>query len=260
MASKCISEYNLILASKCISKLVLSLSPSASHSYTIVASKCILKLARSRPPCASLSSTWFWPPTASLGYWISASKCITKRTRSRPRSTSPSSTRSQSPSASPNSLDRGLHVRLSFHTITASKFISKSSQFASPGARAITLQYRQQPDWPYIYIERLRLIIHAILWCSESCDCNKDESDTRSALWLWPSKNHCSENMALSLPQTCAEVLAAPKFDYPNSQNSYHPKCTSITAGAFRSMWEFSCTVWKHFAKHQGGLGASGST
>jgi hypothetical protein len=120
-ASNCISEFNLILTSKCISKLARSRPPSASLSYTIWASKCISKLARSRPPCASLSST-----------------------RSRPSS------------AFPNSLDRSLQVHLPVHMITASKFISKSSQSASPGAPAITLQYCLQRDWPHVYIKRLR--------------------------------------------------------------------------------------------------------
>jgi len=27
--------------------------------------------------------------------------------------------------------------------------------------------------------------MHAILWCSESCDSNKDEYDRRNALCLW---------------------------------------------------------------------------
>jgi hypothetical protein len=31
-------------------------------------------------------------------------------------------------------------------------------------------------------------------------------------------RNHCCENTALSLPQTCAMVSAAPKFDYSISQ------------------------------------------
>jgi len=152
MASKCISVFNLILTSKCIFKLARSQPPSASLGYTISASKCISKLARSRPPCASLSSTWSQPPSASLSYWISASNPA----RSRPPSASQSSTRSRPPSASRNSLDCGLQVHLPVHTITASKFISKSSQSASPGAPAITLQYRLQPDWPYVYIKRLR--------------------------------------------------------------------------------------------------------
>jgi hypothetical protein len=59
-----------------------------------------------------------------------------------------------------------------------------------------------------------------------------DEYDRPNGLWLWNHKNHRSENTAPSLlqscaevsaalevlPQTCAEVLAAPKFDYPTSQ------------------------------------------
>jgi len=44
-------------------------------------------------------------------------------------------------------------------------------------------------------------------------------SDIRNALWLWNPKNHYWENTALSLPQTCAEVSARPKFDYPTSAN-----------------------------------------
>jgi hypothetical protein len=116
-ASKCISGFNLISAFKCISKLALSRPPSASLSYSITASQCFSKLARSRPSSGSLSST-----------------------RSRP------------PSASPNSLHRGLQVHFPVHTIMASKCISKFSQSASPRAPAITLQYRLQPDWPYVNI------------------------------------------------------------------------------------------------------------
>jgi len=86
--------------------------------------------------------------------------------------------------------------------------------------------------------------MHAILWASESCDCNKDEYDWRNALCLWNPKNHCFRNAAPSLPQSCAAVSATPKFDYPNSQISERPECTSITAGAFRSIWECSCWVW----------------
>jgi len=58
---------------------------------------------------------------------------------------------------------------------------------------------------------------------------------------------------------TCADVSAALKFDYPISQISEHPECTSITAGAFRRTWECSCRVWEHSAKLQESLEASGS-
>jgi len=39
-----------------------------------------------------------------------------------------------------------------FSVTTASKCISKFSQLESPGAIPITLEYRRQPDWPYVYI------------------------------------------------------------------------------------------------------------
>jgi len=43
------------------------------------------------------------------------------------------------------------------------------------------------------------------------------------------------------LAQSCADVLAAPKFNYPISQLSEHPECTSITAsvcnGSGPSLW-----------------------
>jgi len=55
-ASKYISEFNLILASKCISKLAWSWPPSASLSYPIFAAKCIAKLAQSGSRSVSLSS------------------------------------------------------------------------------------------------------------------------------------------------------------------------------------------------------------
>jgi hypothetical protein len=101
-----------------------------------------------------------------------------------------------------------------------------------------------------------------------------DQYEWWNAFWLWNCKNLWCENTAPSFPQslcrglicywelprTCAEVLAAPKFHSLNSQISSHTECTSITAGVFRSTRECSCRVWKHLAKLQGGLGASGRT
>jgi len=63
-----------------------------------------------------------------------------------------------------------------------------------------------------------------------------------------------------SLPQTCTQNWAAPKFEYPNSEISEYPICTTITPGAFRSTWECSSRVKEHCVMLQGGLGASGST
>jgi len=67
---------------------------------------------------------------------------------------------------------------------------------------------------------------------------------------------HCS----WSLLQTCAEVSAAPKFDYLIGQILGNPECSFITPGACRSSWKCSCRVWEYFAELQEGLGASGST
>ena len=71
-----------------------------------------------------------------------------------------------------------------------------------------------------------------------------------------PAELHSGLSSSCSLPQTCPEVSAAPRFHYCISQISWHPECTSITAGVFRSTWDCSCRVWEHFAYLQGGLGA----
>jgi len=123
IASKCISEFNLISASKCISKLARLRPPSASlssldHDFQVhlqtpllTASKCISQLhdldvqmhlpTRLIPAskCISESNsilaskcisklTWSRPPSASLSYTILASKCISQLARTRPPSTS----------------------------------------------------------------------------------------------------------------------------------------------------------------------------
>jgi len=62
--------------------------------------------------------------------------------------------------------------------------------------------------------------MHAIVYGSESGDCNKDEYDITNTLCLWHPRNHCFENMAPSLTQLCAAITAASTFDYPNSQIS----------------------------------------
>jgi hypothetical protein len=50
--------------------------------------------------------------------------------------------------------------------------------------------------------------MHAILWCCDSGDCNKDEYDRWNALWLRNTKNHYYESMAPSLLQSCTVVSA----------------------------------------------------
>jgi len=63
-----------------------------------------------------------------------------------------------------------------------------------------------------------------------------------------PAKRHSGISCPRSLPQTCGEVSAAPKFDYSICHISQHPECTSITAGAVRNTWECSWRVCEHFA------------
>jgi len=101
-ASMCISEFNLSWASKFISKLAQSRPPSAYLGYTIPTYKCTSNLTWSRPPSAYLCSTGFRSPSASLRDLTSASKCNSKPGRSPPPSASPSSTWSRPPSASLN--------------------------------------------------------------------------------------------------------------------------------------------------------------
>jgi len=58
-----------------------------------------------------------------------------------------------------------------------------------------------------IYI--VTAMIHAILWCIESCVCYNDKYDRQNLLWLWNSTNRCCENRAPSLSQSCTKISAA---------------------------------------------------
>ena len=106
-ASKFISKFNLILASKCSPKLAWSWRPGTSLSYSIFASKCISK------------SAWSRPQSAYQSYTISAAEYISQLARWPPPSASLSSTRSGPPGASLSSLNQSLQVllRLRFSTI-----------------------------------------------------------------------------------------------------------------------------------------------
>jgi len=136
------------IASKWISILACLPPPSASLSYSILASNCTTKLTRSRPPSLPDHCIQVHPPT----FPIKASKRISEFAQSWPPSASLSSTQSRPPSAFPNSLDYGLQVHHEVHTITASKCITPFTLLSSPGAPLITLEYRLQPDWLYVYI------------------------------------------------------------------------------------------------------------
>jgi len=129
----------------------------------IPASKCSPKLARSRPPGASLSSTCYQPPSAPLSYSIAVSKCFSNRAQSRHVSASlsysimaskciskPGRSRPTSPSLSSTRSAHTIHDQT--RSIAASKCISKFSESSTPGAPAITLQHHLLPDWPYVNI------------------------------------------------------------------------------------------------------------
>jgi len=139
-ASMCISK----LASKCISKLPQSETPSVSPNSlhygvqvrTITASKCVSYsldhgLQVYLQTCSITSSKFAWspPPTASPTCSVTASKCIFKLARLWP----------------PNSQDHGLQVHLQTGSITGSKCISKRARLSFSGAPRIALKHYLQP-------------------------------------------------------------------------------------------------------------------
>jgi len=246
--SKCISVFNSTSASKCISQLLDLGLQMHLQTRSITASKCISRLLHHGlhiPLATHLITAWKCiSELLDLGFQmylqthsvmaakcisefnsIYVSKCISNLTPSWPQSTTP------------RSHDYGLQVNLQVLSLSVSRCSCDYALVPSAARLAV-----------YIYIERIRYIIHGILWWRKCCDGNKDESDTSNALWLLNFKNYYCENKALSLPQTCAEVSAAPKFDYPIRPISSHPECTSITVGALSSTWECSCRVCERFA------------
>jgi len=148
------------------------------------------------------------------------------------------------------------------------------------------LEHCRRPDWLYVYIVKLtqfmpyddvaNLVTVTKMNMINKIPCWYETLKTTPAriqhqvspraeqrsqlLWKSPPELCCGLTCSWSLLQTCTEVKVTPKLDNPISQISEHPECTSITAGAFWIIWEYSCRVWEHIAKLQEGLGASGST
>jgi hypothetical protein len=229
MASKCITVLTLISASMWISELLdLSLQMHL-HTRLSTASKCISELHHLRlqmhlqthslsvatyiyelhnlglqghHQTLSITATKFISELHHLGLpidlqtgsitpfkcnselkLISGCKCISKLTQLRRHSTSPSTP------------VHGVLVHLQLLTISVSTGSCDYAPVPSPARLAVC-----------IYSERLREIIHAILWYSKSCDYNNGKSDKRNCFWLPNSKNHCSQNTALSLPHSCVEL------------------------------------------------------
>jgi len=85
-------------------------------------------------------------------------------------------------------------------------------------------------------------------------------------LWEYGMKCRVSSGAAqrsqhcCSPPLTCTDLSASPTSHFLVNEISQHPQCTSISPGAVRSTWEYSCLLWEHFAQLQVGLEASGIT
>jgi len=89
------------------------------QSRSMMACKCISYLAQSRAPGASSELFDLSVEVHLRSHSITASKCISE-----------------------------------FNLIPASKSISMITQSVSPGAALVMLQFRLQPDWLNVYIER----------------------------------------------------------------------------------------------------------
>jgi len=224
-------QVRMVMASKCISKLSLSQPPnmhdhglqvypqpplitsskftlpwpaiaspnSHDHSFqvrTVMASKFISKLTQSCPPslhnhclemhletCSIMPSkylaalTWSWPAGASLN----------------------SHYHSLHPCAFSNSLIHSLQQHLWVDSYCICRCYSDCVHILS--AAGLTT---------CISIEQFRMIINAILWCSESsCDCNKDEYEQWNDLWLLVYKTNYCEHTARSFPHSYIEASSA---------------------------------------------------
>jgi len=171
-----------ITISKFISQLGVSRPPSASLSSldldlqvhfqtrSITASKCISKLARSRYPSTSLmidggftgiQGYWRWTERHGAYIWetLGQIELISVSSHLDPR----------------KCMD--YHGRVISYHLTF--FLDSSSQnlrsCSTPICGQIDRMSRYRDTW----------IMYAILWCSESCDCNKDDYERRNALSLW---------------------------------------------------------------------------
>jgi len=136
--------------------------------HSIMASKFIFKLDRSWPPSTSPNMLDHSHQVHLHTHLVTSYTYICKWTRSPPASVSMSLlNRGRHLSASPNLLDHSIQVHLAVHSIGVSQCSSKCIQVLS----AVWLSV-------CIYIDRLGWIIHAPLWCTKSCNWNKDEDDT----------------------------------------------------------------------------------
>ena len=64
-------------------------------------------------------------------------------------------------------------------------------------------EHLEESVWLFIVAELFSYDFKTIIHFADHC-----KSNTRNALWLWNPQNHCCENTALCLPQSCTDVLS----------------------------------------------------
>jgi len=185
------------MATRWIPKLAWSHVPSLYdhcflmhlHTHSTMNTKSIYELIRSWPARSSPNSLDHAFRGNLHPHLITTCLCMSEILRSRPWSASLSSLdRSLHPSASLNSLNHSFQVYRSAHTLGVPR--CSSGFFWVPTAARLTVCK---------FIERLKLLLYAILWCSKSWDWKNDECDTQNAMWLCDPQNHCCDNAAPSL-------------------------------------------------------------
>jgi len=97
-----------------------------------------------------------------------------------------------------------------------------------------------QIDRMYTYTEIY--IIHALLWCSESCDCNNNKMPCD---WVRTTAMRIRHQVSCSAAQRSRLLLKSPtdlRRGHRSSKHSLFYKSNLVAS------WECSCNVWEHIA------------
>jgi hypothetical protein len=212
------------------------------YTRSVMISECISKFTRSSSPSVVPNTLHYRLEVHLQTCSITASKF----TRPSPPSASLSSFNLALQVHLLVQVDVGLQAHLQTHSIMASQYILKFTRSRPPSAFVCSLDWClqvlfqlcsstvcSQIDHMYIYrdLDRYNMPYYDLTNVGTVIKTNMVDEMPCGYGTL---RNHCCENMAPSLPQTCAMVSAAPQRDYLISQILWHPECTSITAGAFR--------------------------